>query len=177
MHKSSYQNMKQFVEKYLNKNKTLKILDIGSQDVYGSYKDLFKNPNWKYYGLDMIKAKNVDIVIKNIYSWKEIRSKTYDVVISGQALEHIEYPWLTMKEIKRILKSDGLCCIIAPSSGPEHKYPIDCYRFFPDGLKALAKYVNLDVIDSYNCWDNDSEWKDSVLICKNKKNNFLDIFK
>ncbi len=168
MHESSYQNMKQFVEIYLDKKKSLKILDVGSQDVNGSYKNLFNNKKWQYYGLDMVKAKNVDIVIKNIYDWKEIKNKTYDIVISGQALEHIEYPWLTMKEIKRVLKLNGLCCIIVPSSGPEHKYPIDCYRFFPDGLKALAKYVDLDVINSYNCWDYDSQWKDSILICKRK---------
>ena len=130
MHTSSYQNMRVFVDKYLQnyKSKKIKILDIGSQDINGSYKPLFENGNWEYKGLDICRGENVDIVVTNIYNWKEVRSNSYDVVISGQALEHIEYFWLTMYEISRVLKNEGLCCIIVPSSGPEHRYPKDCWR-------------------------------------------------
>ena len=159
--------MKNFIEKYLVKDKELKILDIGSLDVNGSYYELFNNDNWSYKGLDLEPGKNVDIVIKDIYNWTEIDSDSIDIVISGQAFEHIEYPWQTMKEIYRILKNNGLCCIIAPSEGPEHKHPVDCWRFLPDGLKALAKYADLEIIDSYYSESSkDETWKDVVLICK-----------
>jgi SAM-dependent methyltransferase len=132
MHDSSYENMKYFVDKYLQIffDKNIKILDIGSQDINGSYKTLFNHKCWNYTGLDMSEGKNVDIIAKDVYNWREIKSNYFEIVITGQTLEHIKYPWFTMCEISRILKYDGLCCIIVPSSGPEHKYPIDCYRFF-----------------------------------------------
>jgi hypothetical protein len=38
------------------------------------------------------------------------------------------------------LRSKGLIFLIAPSRGPEHLYPVDCWRFLPDGYRALAKY-------------------------------------
>lgn len=87
MHESSYNNMKRFVEKYLKQyeNQELSILDIGSQNVNGSYKLLFDKPYWKYYGCDMVEGDNVNIVLKDIYNWKEIKSHSFDVVISGQA--------------------------------------------------------------------------------------------
>lgn len=171
--------MRKFVDKYLidYRSKSLKILDIGSQDINGSYKPLFDNPGWEYSGLDMVEGKNVDVAIKDAYDWKEVRSNTYDIVISGQVLEHVEFFWVTMCEITRVLKNGGLCCIIVPSSGVEHKYPLDCWRFFPDGVKALARFAKLEIIDAYNCWDppiiegEANEWKDTVLICKKHHKN------
>ncbi len=180
MHISSYQNMKGFVEKYLTNNslKKLQILDVGSQDVNGTYRSLFENPNWNYTGLDVIPGKNVDIIVKDIYNWKEIRSNSFDVVISGQAFEHIEYCWVTMSEIARVLKNEGLCCIIAPSSGPEHRYPQDCWRFFPDGLVALAKYAVLKVEEVFTRQEptidgKNNIWKDTVIICRKPTAGFF----
>jgi hypothetical protein len=34
-------------------------------------------------------------------------------VVSGQAFEHIEFIWLTILEIARVLKTNGLAVIIA----------------------------------------------------------------
>lgn len=173
MHQSSYEKMKKFVDNYLDGDKTYKILDIGSQDVNGSYKPLFENPLWEYHGLDMEAGKNVDIVLSDIYHWKEIKSNSYDIVISGQAFEHIEFIWVSMLEVTRILKTDGICCIIAPSGGYEHSWPIDCWRIYPDGFKALAKYASLKTLEVYTQWeplnyqnDDSDVWQDSVLIAQ-----------
>lgn len=174
MHESSYQKMALFVEKYLTgfKNENIKVLDIGSTDINGSYKNLFENKNWQYHGADIQSGNNVDIILKNGYDWKNILSNSYDVVISGQALEHIEYFWVTILEIARVLKSGGLCCIIAPSGGVEHKYPLDCWRFYPDGFKSLARYANLEALEVYAEFepekysDASEMWMDCVLIAK-----------
>jgi len=184
MHKSSYEKMEKFVEKYLDGNAQYKIIDIGSQDVNGSYKALFEYSNWQYTGCDMVEGSNVDLVLEDIYSWKEIPSNSYDVVISGQAFEHIEFFWVTMCELARILKPGGFCCIVAPSRGPEHKYPVDCWRFYPDGFRALAKFARLETIEAYTQWDDEHHddgsdtWGDSVLIATkndttNEKENFI----
>lgn len=72
---------------------------------------------------------------------------SFDYVISENAFEHIEYPWLTICEIYRKLKDGGFVCILAPNSIHEHRYPIDCYRYFSDGFRALAKWGGFDVVD------------------------------
>ena len=181
MHKSSLLNMKYFTKKYMKSKKCYKILDIGSQEVdgniNGSYRHIFKNPNWKYYGADIVKGKNVDIVLEKPYQWKNIKSQSFDVVVCGQMLEHDEFFWLTMLEIKRIMKRGGICCIIAPSGGPEHRYPVDCYRYYPDGLRAAAKYAGLETLEAYAQWneelypDMDANWRDCVLIGRRPKEN------
>ncbi len=69
----------------------MSVLDVGSHDVNGSYKSLFSETDFKYTGLDMADGPNVDIVPENTYSWKEIEDNSYDVVISEQALEHVDF--------------------------------------------------------------------------------------
>lgn len=172
MHESSYKKMSAFVESRLSSRKKdkIKILDVGSTDINGSYRELFANPGWEYHGADLNPGNNVNIVLHDNYNWKNIKSDTYDIVISGQAFEHIEYFWVTILEIARVLKSGGICCIIAPSGGLEHKYPVDCWRFYPDGFRVLARYANLEISETYaefqpEKYNDASEiWMDCVLI-------------
>lgn len=175
MHMSSLDKMDWFVKKYLGQysDKPLKVLDVGSQDVNGTYRQFFENRHWEYIGCDMVPGKNVAIILKNAYDWKEIESGSIDVVITGQTFEHVEYPWITILEIARVLKTEGICCIIAPASGPEHKYPVDCWRIYPDGFKALAKFASLEVIEAFTDWhgiysDDSQIWHDSVLIAQKR---------
>lgn len=83
----------------------------------------------------------------------------------------IEFFWLTMCEIARVPRKEGPCCIIAPSPGPQHGYPKDCWRFFPDALEAVARYAMLEIVESYTCGEpmrngENNIWKDTVLICR-----------
>lgn len=182
MHISSLDNMRKFIEKYMDKSVSYKILDIGSQEVdgdeNGSYRHLFQCDNWQYFGADVVSGKNVDIVLNKPYRWKNIKDKSFDCVVCGQMLEHCEFFWLTILEIRRILKENGICCIIAPSGGPEHRYPVDCYRYYPDGLKAIAKYAQLETLECYAQWNQeiypemDCDWRDCVLVCKRPKESF-----
>lgn len=181
MHQSSYLRMGYLLNYYRTiwgKKSTMpiQVLDIGSYDQNGTYKELFRDMEVCYTGLDMTMGPNVDIVPKDVYQWNEIENRTYDLVISGQAFEHIEYPWLTIKEIERILKPSGLCIIIAPNAGVEHKAPLDCYRFLPDGLEALTKWAGLVVLHSgaagvpflQGSDDWVSDWNDVTLVAQKK---------
>lgn len=177
MHQSSIEKMAAFRDRYLSVriNEPLRILDLGSQDVNGSYRPLFSEPLWDYAGLDMAAGNNVDIVLHTPYVWNEVASKSADVVISGQAFEHIQYFWITMLEIARVLKPGGICCILAPSSGPEHRYPMDCWRFYPDGMASLAHFAQMEVIEAVTQWQDlgyaDSDcWHDSMLVCRRQDN-------
>jgi SAM-dependent methyltransferase len=164
--------MKLFRDRYLGEptSPPLRVLDIGSQDINGSYRELFEGSRWHYVGADSAPGKNVDIVLTSPYRWNEFADSEFDVVICGQAFEHIEFFWITMLEIGRVLKPGGLCCIIAPGSGFEHRRPVDCWRFYSDGMQALARWARLDVLQATTQWESEHHpdgsdiWKDSVLI-------------
>ncbi|MCJ8499396.1 methyltransferase domain-containing protein [Desulfatitalea alkaliphila] len=163
-----------FRDRYLGQHFHLPLLiyDVGSQDVNGSYKGIFANSLWRYRGVDMAPGKNVDIVLRHPYRFRTIPSRSADVVISGQAFEHIDYFWITMLEITRVLKPSGLCCILAPSAGPEHRYPKDCWRFFPDGMRAAAAFACLEVVEASTQWndlgyeDGSDQWHDTMLVAR-----------
>ncbi len=174
MHQSSYDLMQRFRRQYLEgrENERLRIVDYGSLDVNGSFRPLFDAPAWNYIGMDREAGQNVDVVVTEPYRWSAFGTRSIDVLVSGQALEHTELFWRTMDEIDRILKPGGLCCLVAPSSGPEHRYPVDCWRFYPDGLRALALYAGFEPLEVETRWedadyaDSSNLWHDSVLVAR-----------
>jgi len=97
MHNSSIENMKYFIGKYVQNSAA--VLDVGSQEVAGqentSYKRLFPD-GVRYTGCDMVSGNNVDIVLGSPYNWKNIQANQYEYVVSGQMLEHVEFPWMTL---------------------------------------------------------------------------------
>lgn len=166
MHLSSIEHMKVLIETYLDRKKNLKVFDLGSYDVNGSYRPLFQNPVWNYQGIDLTDGPNVDIVLKSAYRLP-LPSRSADVIISGQAFEHIEFFWLTWLEMVRVLKPGGLIFLLAPSRGPEHRYPLDCWRFYPDAYRALARYASLELLEVSTDWQDSSNaasalWGDTV---------------
>ncbi|WP_296882418.1 bifunctional 2-polyprenyl-6-hydroxyphenol methylase/3-demethylubiquinol 3-O-methyltransferase UbiG [uncultured Methanobrevibacter sp.] len=170
MHKNSHSKMEWFKNTYLNITNKLDILDVGSLDGKGNYNysDIFDEENWTYTGLDFKDGNNVDIVVTDIYNWFEIEDNSYDVIISGQLFEHLEFFWLTMSQIERVLKPGGYVCIIVPSAGPRHggNTP-NCYLFYEDGMKALAKYVDLNVLHaSVDEREEAAPWNDACLVAQ-----------
>lgn len=127
------------------------VLDVGGADVNGSYRPLFED--CKFTSLD---HANADINVTG-YEWP-IADETYDAVISGQTLEHDGWFWLTMQNIARVLKPNGHAIVIVPQAGKVHRYPVDCYRFLPDSMEALARWAKLAVVEMSS--DNESKWKD-----------------
>lgn len=170
VHESSHATMRAFVRVHLAgaRGRPLEVLDFGSQMVDDqplSYADLFDDPAWNYRGLDIEAGKNVDVIVADAYDWSEVESDSVDLVISGQALEHVEYFWASVFEVVRVLRPGGLAAIIAPSGGFEHRYPLDCWRFYPDGFSALIRYVGGDEIDVFTDWQH-GEWDDSILVMR-----------
>lgn len=145
MHNSSIELMKKFVAKYLLPQKT-KILDVGSYNVNGCYKPLFNNPLWEYQGLDIVAGPNVDLVETEV-PWS-LQNETYDIVISGQTLEHVKAPWIWIKELERVCKPGGIIIVIAPSRFYIHRHPVDCWRILPDGMTyLLSEWCNCDMLE------------------------------
>jgi len=151
----SNDTMKWMLEQIKMPDKELKILDIGSMDLNGAYRYMFPNPKWKYVGLDMEPGKNVDVVTKDPYSYP-FYDNCFDVVISGNCLEHVEDTHRWADEAIRVCKPGGYICIAVPSSWGEHKYPVDCWRVYPDGLNWLfsKRVTSMSLCFVGNCMGN-----------------------
>jgi SAM-dependent methyltransferase len=174
MHGSSLHKMRLFRQEFLSgmAGVPLRILDLGSLEIGASYRPIFDDPAWHYTGVDLHAGANVDIVLKHPYRWQEIQSASVDVFISGQVFEHVEYFWITLLEMSRVLKPGGIVCIIVPSAGPEHRYPVDCWRFYPDGVRAMAKFAGMEILKAETHWGGDNPtddsmvWQDTTLVCR-----------
>jgi DNA modification methylase len=46
----------------------------------------------------------------------------------------------------RVLKPNGILCIIVPSMSGLHRFPVNCQYYFSDGVIALAKYASLEIL-------------------------------
>lgn len=146
---STYIRMQWFVDYFVPSNITQSVLDVGSQDLNGSFRDIFSHSRFQYVGADVERGPNVDIILDRPYSWTKIQDDSYDIVISGSVLEHVEFPWRTFSEMTRVLKPGGLLCIVVPNGFREHRYPVDCWRFFTDGVIALARWTNLEILHAH----------------------------
>ena len=138
---------------------SLQIADIGSADFNGSYRQIFDLLDCEYTGIDIEAGPGVTVVLDSPYELP-LPDNNYDIVFSGQTFEHAGQFWKTFSEMCRITKPDGLIIVIAPSEGPVHRYPVDCYRFMPDAMSALAEHAEVHLVDS---WTSDfGPWHDAV---------------
>ena len=151
MHQSSYEHMVDLVARHLGERTPGAVVDIGSQDVNGSYRPIFDAAGWRYIGLDAAPGRNVEVVAPTPYRYP-FPSNTIDLVVSGQAFEHIDFFWVSFLEMARILTPGGLIFLIAPSRGCEHRFPVDCWRFYPDGYRALASWAGMALIEVTTDW-------------------------
>lgn len=172
MHDASYAIMSHLVDAYVNPDLPLYVLDVGSRDVNGSYRPLFARPAWRYDGADMVAGPNVDIVLKDPYHWV-LPDGSYDLVISGQTFEHVEFFWLTWLEMVRTVKPGGMIFLIAPSKGRVHRHPTDCWRFYPDSMRALALYGEVDLLAAETLRTN--PWGDTVGVFRKPAKDRSDI--
>jgi SAM-dependent methyltransferase len=162
MHASALENMQCCIEKYafLDESDTVgTVVDVGATDVNGSFRSLFSGYPVTYVGVDLQAGPGVDLVAADPYHLP-LPSGHADIVVSGQMLEHSEFFWLAFAEMVRVLKPNGLLFLVVPSSGPIHRYPVDCYRFHPDAMSALAKLTAVHLVE---CWRDDrGPWNDVV---------------
>lgn len=155
MHPTAMSNCKSFFDTYAQAFKLTphtKVVEIGSQDVNGSLRQLCPK-EFEYIGVDFQDAKGVDIVLEDPYALP-FDDESLDIVISSSCFEHSEMFWLVFLEILRVLKPKGLFYLNAPSAGSFHRYPVDCWRFYPDSGKALVAWakrngLNTEVLESY----------------------------
>lgn len=94
--------------------------------------------------LDIYDSPNLTYPKSELYSFP-VADNTYDIVLSGQVIEHVAKIWRWMPELARVTKPSGVVITVNPSSWPYHEAPIDCWRMYPEGMKALCEDAGLCV--------------------------------
>ena len=112
------------------------VLDVGSMNINGTFRPLIEGQGWQYTGLDVAPGPNVDIVADNPYHFP-FEDGTFDVVISGSTMEHVQAIWRWLPELVRVLKPGGFLAIHTHWQFQEHRFPVDCWRVLPDGMQFL----------------------------------------
>jgi SAM-dependent methyltransferase len=157
MHQSSYNKMTELLKQFVAPGK--KVIDVGATKTMWNYGEAVKENGNVYKTLDW--GANADYEV-NSYDWSHIPKQEFDVVISGQALEHDKYFWKTLENIKSILKSGDLVIIILPSCGAIHRYPVDCWRFYPDCAESFSEILDAKILHvDHNIV---SEWGDLAMV-------------
>jgi len=169
MHETSIKNAGRFIETYVKNEKGRTLVDLGSQSYDGQFILRQIMPSEiNYLGLDFQEGYNVDIVMHDPYIIP-LEDNSVDYIISTSCFEHSEFFWLTFLEIMRVLKPDGLFYLNSPSNGPFHRYPVDCWRFYPDSAVALSKWgnkngYNCEVLEQYTGLKENEFWFDYVSV-------------
>jgi len=156
-----------YFEKKEEKN-PVTFIDVGSYDVNGTLKTCLIDEKlsipWEYTGVDMCPGKNVDIVA-NASDLSTVVKEQYDFVVSTSCFEHDPMFWMTFLEMVKVCKPGGMIYVNAPSTGPYHAHPGDCWRFYADSWKSLADWseknnLKVTLVETYI--DRNGMWKDSV---------------
>ena len=117
--------------------------------------------------MDFEQGEGVDIILEDPYKFP-FEDDTFDVLVTSSCFEHSEMFWVSFLESLRVLKPSGVMYCNAPSSNmPYHKFPVDCWRFFPDSGKALEKWgnysgYNVKLLESYIVKPNYEQYDDHV---------------
>ena len=138
MHPTAMDNGRRFFECYLDKGAAATVVDLGSMDVNGSLRSVAPSA-CRYVGVDFAAGPGVDLVLDDPYRLP-FATGSIDTVVSSSCFEHVEFFWLVFEDVLRVLKPAGLFYLNAPANGDYHRYPVDCWRFYPDAGLALANW-------------------------------------
>ncbi len=110
-----------------------KLLDFGCGQM--PYKEfILKNTLVReYLGLDINKALKYDKTTKPDFYWDgksiPLDDNSFDCILATEVLEHCPNPELTLREIYRVLKAEGILFFTVPYLWPLHEVPNDEYRY------------------------------------------------
>ena len=115
----SEEKRSQLFKKWAGKNK--KVLDMGCRDGILTRHFIEKN---EVTGLDIDqlaleackKNLNIETIWADFSLQIPIPTSSFDVVIAGEVIEHLPYPEITISEVSRILKPEGLFIGSVPNS-------------------------------------------------------------
>jgi SAM-dependent methyltransferase len=152
MHPSAHAQMARCVETYMPKGRRYDVVDFGSRVSRkragaATHRDLLREHDCDVVGVDIRAGHNVDVVMRKPYRIP-LKANSADIVFAGQVFEHIPFFWASFLEIARVLRPTGYLFLTVPSRGHEHAH-FDCWRYYPDGLRALAAFARLEICEAH----------------------------
>lgn len=166
MHDTAYEHGRLFFELY-GSEAIRTIVELGSQDLNGTLRDHCP-ADACYIGLDVMAAKGVDLVV-NPFGPLPIATDSIDAVLTSSAFEHDVCFWETFLELIRILRPGGLLYVNVPSNDAFHRFPLDCWRFYPDAGVALVQWaarrdMRVELVESFIGLPKADRWADFVAV-------------
>lgn len=147
MHENSRLLFIKYAKEYFRPE--MRVLEIGPNGFPSTYQSIINDSSITWDTLDLRNDHRLTYQALSEYSFP-VPDNSYDIVLSGQVLEHVRKIWVWIKEVARICKKDGLIITISPVSWPYHEAPHDCWRAFPEGMKSLYDEASLQVI--FSAW-------------------------
>jgi SAM-dependent methyltransferase len=120
----------------------LRVLEIGPDDHPSTYRKLVNNPSITWETVDLFSAPGLTYQARNEYEFP-VESASFDIVLSGQVIEHVRRVWVWMREVARVCRAGGHVITINPVNWPYHEHPVDCWRIYPEGMRALYEEAGL----------------------------------
>lgn len=144
MHKEQRVFVKGVKKKYPWYFEKTKVIDVGSLDINGNNRYLFKGSS--YLGIDIVAGKNVDLVGPAHEAL--IKCPPVDVVISTECLEHDKDWKLTLQAMYHSLRRGGLMIMTCAGMGREEHGTNDHHPWCSPGTNDY--YENRSVFDIAN---------------------------
>ena len=138
-------NSKLLISKYASNyfKNGFKILEIGPDNVPSSIQN-FMGKNMIWHTLNIFNDERLTYPSAPEYSFP-IPENEYDIVISANVIEHVKRIWKWMPELARVTKKGGHIITVNPVSWGYHEDPVDCWRIYPEGMKALYEDSGIKV--------------------------------
>ena len=143
------------------------VIELGSQDVNGSLREVCP-VGARYVGVDTGSGKGVDVVVAagDVLPYADA---SFDVAVTSSTFEHDVMFWESFLELVRVLRPGGLLYLNAPSNSAFHRYPLDCWRFYPDAGLALMRWagkkgLRLELMESFVAPPQTDTWCDLVAV-------------
>jgi SAM-dependent methyltransferase len=122
-----------------------KVLEIGPDKIPTTLQDIAHVPGIQWDLLDIYESKHIQVRAISEYEYP-VADGSYDFVVAANVLEHVRKPWVWIRELARVARGDGYVILINPVSWPYHEQPVDCWRAYPEGMKALFEHAGIEVI-------------------------------
>ena len=110
----------------------------------------------------------MDVVVADPYDWREVETGSIDVVACSQVLEHTEFFWITILEIARVLRPNGLAFIVAPGAGPCIVTRSIAGASTMTACPPWRSWADLAVIESRVQWRpvyrRGNQWRDAAIV-------------
>ena len=122
-----------------------RVLEIGPDKLPTTLQDIAHGPgvHWDLLGLTPDPLLQFCAISEYEYP---IADESYDFVVAANVLEHVRKPWVWIRELARVAHKDGYIILINPVSWPYHEAPVDCWRAYPEGMKAIFDEAGVEVV-------------------------------